>query len=88
MKVLTSLEIGISAPLLNRGLLRGGNCGAGSMERKIIDGQKYRHDFVVYTVSLISVKTRPLAPPVLVLDQRELTRSTLAMTSHLLSSSC
>ena len=87
MKVLTSLEIGISAPLLNRSLLRGGNCGAGSVERKIIDGQTYRHDFAVYTVSLISVKTR-VAPPVLVSDQRELTRSTLAMTSHLLSSSC
>ena len=87
MEVLTSVEIGISAPLLNRSLLRGGNCGAGSVERKIIDGQTYRHDFVVYTVSLISVKTR-VAPPVLVSDQRELTRSTLAMTSHLLSSSC
>ena len=79
MKVLTSLEIGISAPLLNRSLLRGGNCGAGSVDRKIIDGQKYRHDFVV--------KTR-VAPPVLVLDQKELTRSAPAMTSHLLSSSC
>ena len=69
---MTSLEIGISAPLLNRSFLRGGNCGAGSVERKIIDGQKYRHDFVAYTASLISVKTR-VAPPVLVLEQRELT---------------
>ena len=72
LKVLTSLEISISISQLNRSFLQGGNCGAGLVERKLFDGQKYRHDFVVYTVSVILVKTR-VAPLVLVLDQRELT---------------